>query len=203
MTGAEMSKKLTVKEMARELAEAMGHESVGDHAPLTMADAAAKALLSLRQRVTELETQLAEVEGYPGIAHDMLNLRAENERLKNKLDEVLIEYEDHDLMNIVVKRSDPHLNERLEYLMKLCDMCDEVDAEYGCFTHRIPEFVKEMAEQSAEFEGEVNRLEAENARLQKRVGELEEAIQKINECHEWDNSKLAAETMALNKRGDN
>jgi len=36
------------------LAEAMGHESVGDHAPLTMADAVAKALVSLRRQVGEV-----------------------------------------------------------------------------------------------------------------------------------------------------
>ena len=38
-------------------AEAMGYNSVGDHAPLTMADAAAKAIASLRQQVAQLEAE--------------------------------------------------------------------------------------------------------------------------------------------------
>ena len=38
------------------------------------------------------------------------------------------------------------------------------------------------------------------AQLQERAGELEGAIEKISESKDWDDSKLAAETMALNKR---
>jgi len=58
---------------------------------------------------------------------------------------------------------------------------------------------KRITELEAEAElGNIPYKEA--VALQKRVRELEGKLQKISDSKDWDDSKLAAETMALNKR---
>lgn len=58
-------------------------------------------------------------------------------------------------------------------------------------------------EQTAKWAAdEIEQLRTQLEEANKRVGELEGALQKIDESKDWDKFKLAHETMALNKKGE-
>ncbi len=138
--------------------------------------------------------------------HAEAKLQERITELETKLDEVLFAdlfYDNEESGCLIIKRSDPGLKKRLEYLIKLSDTVQEVDDEYGSSSHRIPDFVKNLVDQSVEYESEIIKLQAEVERLKRLVkkayyeGRFDEGCG----CGEWKESN-ALEALAEQEDGD-